>query len=222
MEKGRFQWRLVVAAALLAAAGAAGFWWLQIHGFSVRLAIDEGVKLLRDAGPVAFFTAMAILPAFGCPILVFNLTAGSAFGATLGLPGVLLAAGLALGVNLALTYWLARFGIRPWLEQMVSRTRYKIPVVVADEQAEITVLLRVTPGPPFFVQSYLLGLAGIRFGTYLWISWLISFVYAVGFIVFGDAILHGKAKVAILGLSVLVAVALGVHLLRRHYGKKRT
>jgi uncharacterized membrane protein YdjX (TVP38/TMEM64 family) len=66
----------------------------------------------------------------------------------------------------------------------------------------------------------LLGLAEVRFGTYLWISWLIAFVYATGFIVFGDAILHGKAKVAFIGLSILVAVALGVHLLRRHYGKK--
>lgn len=204
------------------AAAAVGVWWLKIHDFNVRLAIDEGVNLLRSAGPLAFFTAMALLPAIGFPISVFNLTAGTAFAAELGLPGVLASAGAALAVNIALTYWLARYGLRPWIEQMISRTKYKIPVVPLDEQKELTLLVRVTPGPPFFMQSFLLGLAEVKFTTYLLISWPITFMYSAGFIVFGDAILHGKAKVAFIGLSILVAVGLGVHLLRRHYGKKRT
>jgi uncharacterized membrane protein YdjX (TVP38/TMEM64 family) len=164
---------------------------------------------------------MALLPAIGFPISVFNLTAGTAFAAQLGLPGVLAAAGVALAVNIALTYWLARYGLRPWIEEMISRTKYKIPVVPPDEQKEIILLVRVTPGPPFFLQSFLLGVAEVKFLPYLLISWPIAFVYSTGFIVFGDAILHGKAKVAFIGLSILVAVGLGVHLLRRHYGKKR-
>ncbi len=136
--------------------------------------------------------------------------------------GVLAAAGLAIAVNQALTYWLARYALRPWLEQMISSTKYRIPVVAPAEHAEITVLVRITPGPPFLLQNYLLGLAEVRFGTYLWISWLITFFYSAGVIVFGDAILHGKGKVAFIGLSLIVAVALGVHLLRKHYGKKGT
>lgn len=212
----------LVALIVLALAGAvAGLWWLKIHDFNVRLAIDEGIKLLQSAGPLAFFTAMALLPAAGMPISLFNLTAASAFGERMGLPAVLAAAAVAIAVNLTLTYWLARYALRPWLEQMISRTKYRIPVAPANEHAEITLLVRITPGPPFFVQNYLLGLAEMRFGTYLWISWLITFIYSTGFIVFGDAILHGKAKVAFIGLSILVAVGLGVHLLRRHYGKKR-
>jgi uncharacterized membrane protein YdjX (TVP38/TMEM64 family) len=212
---------IVLVVALLAAAGT-GLWWLKIHDFNVRLAIDEGVRVLRDAGPWAFFTAMAVLPAAGMPISFFNLTAASAFAGQMGLAGVIAAAGVAILVNLVLTYWLARYALRPWLVQMISRTKYKIPVVSAADGAEITLLIRITPGPPYFVQSYLLGLAEIPFGTYLWISWVITFAYAAGFIVFGEAILHGKAKVAFVGLSVLVAVALAVHLLRRHYGKKRS
>lgn len=203
------------------AAAAVGVWWLKIHDFNVRLAIDEGVNVLRSAGPLVFFTAMALLPAIGFPISVFNLTAGTAFAAQLGLPGVLAAAGAALAVNIALTYWLARYGLRPWIEEMISRTKYKIPVVPPAEQKEIILLVRVTPGPPFFLQSFLLGVAEVKFLPYLLISWPIAFVYSTGFIVFGDAILHGKAKVAFIGLSILVAVGLGVHLLRRHYGKKR-
>jgi uncharacterized membrane protein YdjX (TVP38/TMEM64 family) len=175
---------------------------------------------LQRLGPGAFFTAMALPPAAGAPIFVFYLIAGTAFATTLGMGGVLAATGAALAVNLSLTYWLARYGLRPWLEQMIARTRFKIPPLDAADHAELTVILRITPGPPFFVQSYLLGLAGVRFGTYLWISWAIAMAYASGFIVFGDAILHGQARVAVMGLSGLVAVSLIIHFLRRHYGKK--
>lgn len=212
--------KLIALLGLALGGAAVGFWWLKIHDFNVRVSIDEGISLLRSAGPLAFFSAMAVLPAIGMPISVFNLTAGTAFADRMGMGWVLAAAGLAIALNLTLTYWLARYALRPWLEQMISRTKYKIPVVPAEEQAEITVLLRITPGPPFFLQSYLLGLAEVRFFTYLWISWLITFVYSIGIIVFGDAILHGKGKVAFIGLSLIVAVALGVHLLRKHYGKK--
>ena len=220
MQNTSSRWKLVAAALVLAAMGAAAFWWLKIHDFSMRLAIDDGINALRAAGPVAFFTAMALLPAVGFPISIFNLTAASAFAAQMGLAGVIAAAGVAIAVNLALTYWLARYALRPWLEQMISRTKYKIPAVAPAEQAELTLLLRITPGPPFFLQSYLLGLAEVRFVTYMWVSWLISVLYAAGFIVFGEAILHGKGKVAFLGLSGLMALALIVHFLRRHYGKK--
>jgi uncharacterized membrane protein YdjX (TVP38/TMEM64 family) len=221
MVKNSSPWKLVAAALVLGVVAFGGFWWLKIHDFSVRLSIDDGINVLRGAGPLVFFTAMALLPAVGFPISVFNLTAASAFAAQMGMAGVIAAAGVAIAINLALTYWLARYGLRPWLEQMISRTKYKIPVVADADQAQITLLFRVTPGPPFFLQSYLLGLAGVRFFTYMWISWVISFLYAIVFIVFGDAILHGEGKLAFVGLSALVALALIVHLLRRHYGKKR-
>lgn len=220
MESRPSPLKLVALILLVLGMTGAGLWWLKIHDYNVRQSIEAGIVVLRDAGPLAFFTAFALLPALGFPISMFYLAAGSAFTEKMGVGAVIAASGAALLVNLTLTYWLARYTLRPWLEHMISRTKYQIPVVAPADDAEITLLLRITPGPPFFVQSYLLGLAGVAFRTYLWISWTISMAYAIGFIVFGDAILHGKAKVAFLGLSVLVAVALAVHLLRRHYGKK--
>lgn len=221
MVKRPLPLKLISLAALLLVAAGAGLWWLKIHDFSVRQSIVAGIAVLRNGGPWVFFSAFAVLPALGFPMSVFYLTAGSAFTEKMGLGGVLAATGAALLVNLSLSYWLARYLLRPWLEKMISRTKYKIPVVAAAEHAEITLLVRITPGPPYFVQSYLLGLADVPFRTYLWISWVVSIAYATGFIVFGDAILHGRGQMAFFGLSAIVAVVLIVHLLRRHYGKKR-
>lgn len=222
MPKRLIDLKLIFVVLAMLVAAAAGLWWFKIHHYNVRESIDAGIALLRDAGPWVFFSAMALLPALGFPISVFYLAAGSAFAERMGMAGVILAAGLAMLVNLSLTYWVARYGLRPWLEQVISRTKYKIPVVAPAEQAEITLLLRITPGPPLFIQGCLLGLAEIRFRTYVWISWVVAMAYASGFIIFGEAILHGKGRLAFLGLSALVAVALIVHILRRHYGKKRT
>lgn len=215
-------WKLlsVLAAALIAAF--AGFWWWRMHDYSVRASIDAGLVALRDLGPWAFFSAMAVLPAIGFPMSVFYLAAGSTFAPTMGLPGVLAASGTALLANIAVTYWLAAYGLRPWLEEMISRTKYKIPVLKAEDHAEITLIVRITPGPPFFLQGYILGLARVKFTTYLWVSWVIAMALGSGVIVFGDALLHGKGGAAFLGLSAIIGVTLIIHFVRRHYGKKKS
>ena len=212
--------KLIALVIVLLAAAGAGLWWWQIHDFSVGRSIEAGVAVLHDAGPLVFFTAMALLPAIGCPLSLFTLTAGTAFAGQLGLPLVLGCCGVALAVNLMLTYWLTAVGLRPWLEQWVAHTKYKIPKLDEADHAELTLIVRITPGPPFTVQSYLLGLARVRFATYLWVSWAVVMPMTVAFVVFGDAILHGKAYVAVLGLSAIVGVSLIIHLIRRHYGKK--
>ncbi len=200
---------------------AVGVWWLKIHDFNIRVSIDAGIDLLRSTGPVVFFLAMAVLPSLGVPVTLFYLAAASAFAAQLTLAGVLAASGAALAVNLALSYWLARYGLRPWLEAQIRKTKYRIPQIAPSEHAEITLIIRITPGPPFALQGILLGLAEVKFFTYMWISWVVAFALASGMIVFGDAILHGKGRLAFFGLSAIVGVSMIVHFLRRHYGKKR-
>src|SRR4051812_2381179 len=119
MQKASSPGKMIAVVIALLAVVAAGFWWLKIHDFSVRLAIDDGIKALQSAGPLVFFGAMAVLPAIGFPMSVFYLTAASAFAAQMTMGGVIAAAGAAIAVDLALSYWLARYGLRPWLEQMI-------------------------------------------------------------------------------------------------------
>lgn len=194
---------------------------LVARGLDLKALLAQGLELIRNAGPVAFFTAMAVLPAVGAPQMAFSLTAGPVFGPTLGLGPVIGLALLSLVVNMALSYFLARRALRPLLEMLFRRLGYPMPRAAPGDEFDLIVLLRVTPGVPFPVQNYLLGLAEVPFGRYLLVSFLIQGPLNAAFILFGDSLLHGKGKTALIALSLILALMAATQLVRKHYGKKQ-
>lgn len=205
----------VVAAALIVVAGIA------LRGTDIRTLLAPGMALIRGAGPWSFFIAMALLPAAGVPMLTFSLTAGPIFGERLGLGGAVAAGLAAATVNLLLTYWLARRALRPWLTRILERLGYRMPDLDSADLTDLIVIVRVTPGIPFFAQNYMLGLAGAPAGRYVAISCVVVWSYTAGFIVFGDALLHGKGRMALVAVSLLVAAAAATHLARHHYANRK-
>ena len=194
---------------------------LVLRGVDVRGAIERGMEWIRDAGPVVFFAAMAVLPGLGVPSLTFMLTAGPAFGDQLGMPLVVALSLAAMTFNLVVTYALARRALRPFLERTLLRLGYKVPEVDDGDLTGLAIVMRVTPGIPYFVQNYTLGIVGVPLVRYLLISCLVTWVYGTGFVLFGDALLHGKGKMAFLAVSFLVVAVVITHTLRRRYAKKK-
>lgn len=199
---------------------------LQLVGW--RTAWDEGRRLYQStmdtiaaAGPLVFFSAMAVLPAFGAPNLAFALVAGPAFGERLGIPTVIALGLAALTLNLIVTYWLARRWLRPLLTRLLARFGYGLPQMDSGDLTDLIVLLRVTPGIPFFVQNYLLGLANAPFGRYLAISCGIQWVLNAGFMLFGDALSQGRGKMVLTAILLLAAVSIATHLARKHMARKK-
>ncbi len=195
----------------------------DLRGLVTRVGslIDQVVTVIRDAGPVAFFTAIAVLPAFGVPTLTLILPAGPAFGERLGMGNVVLFTSLALMVNFILTYFLARRALRPLLEKLIVRLGYELPKVEAGDTTDLIVILRLTPGIPFCVQNYLLGLGEVPFGKCFALSLLFCLPQNGAFVLFGDALVHGKGKMILMAGGLIVALVAGTHLLRKHYGRKR-
>lgn len=211
---------LLLKLAVLAVAGLAVL-ALVIRGVDLMGWLRQALALVQQAGPVAFFSAMAVLPAVAVPLSPFSLTAGSAFAAELGMPLVIALALLAITINMVGTYFLASRALRPLLEKLFARLGYKLPQVEEGDAADLIVILRVTPGVPFPVQNYLLGLARAPLGQYLLISCAVQWSFNTAFILFGDALLHGKGKLAMIGLGVLLALTAGTHLVRRHYERRK-
>lgn len=215
--------KLAVAGGVLALIGAVA---VYLYGLQEAMAFvtqvkTAAIKRVSDAGPLVFFGAMALLPAAGMPNLAFSLTAGPVFGQQLGTVPVIIYALAAITFNLTLTYWLARRWLRPWLTRALHRFGYDLPQVPREDLTDFTVILRVTPGIPFFVQNYLLGLAEVPFLRYVVISCAVQWAQNIGFILFGDALAQGKGGMAMTAIMLILALGAGLQLVRKHYGKKK-
>jgi uncharacterized membrane protein YdjX (TVP38/TMEM64 family) len=215
--------KLAIGAAVLAVLGA-----VVLYLVGWRTVLAEGKMILAyvvDAvaamGPAVFFGAMALLPALGAPMSLFAIAGGLVFREKLGFPVTVLLGFAALSFNIALTYWLARRWLRPLLTRLLARSGYNLPQVSSADMTDFIVLLRVTPGPPFFVQNYLLGLADAPFGRYMAISCGVQGPIIIGFMVFGEALNQGRGKMILFAVLLIAALVVGIQVLRKHMAKKK-
>ncbi|HWA08922.1 MAG TPA: hypothetical protein VG838_05585 [Opitutaceae bacterium] len=181
---------------------------------------EVGVQRLRDAGPVVFFLGMAVLPVFGFPLMPFSLAAGPVFGPTLGAGTVIGCAVSAVAVNVTLSYWLAAKALRPLVARLAELLGYRLPAGAAAGAWQITTIVRVAPGLPFFMQSYLLGLVRVPFGPYVVMSTLIPAAYLTAIILGGDALWQGRAGMFLIAAGLLGLTGAVVHLLRKRQASR--
>lgn len=193
---------------------------LVIRGVNLIEVRDQSIAAVRDSGPGLYFTAMAILPALGVPLLAFTLSAGPMFGPRLGIGIVVLLSLAAITVNFILSYFFARYTMRPVIARLMAWLGYKLPKISEGDVTDVIIIVRVTPGIPFFAQNYLLGLAGVPFRKYLAITCIFTWGLSAAFVLFGDALMRGEGKVALITASFVIAAAAATHLTRKHYSKK--
>lgn len=210
---------LLALAGGIAASAVVGA--LVLRGVDLRGWIDVLLERLRSAGPDVFFLGMALLPMAPVPMLAFSLTAMPIHGPQLGTGPVLLLALGAATCNYVLTYLLARRALRPVLSRIMDRLGYRLPEMDRGDATDLIIVLRATPGIPFFAQNYLAGLAEVPFGRYLLISGIFVWPMNAAFLLFGDALLQGKGKVALACLGAVIAFTAAVHLVRRRYERRR-
>jgi uncharacterized membrane protein YdjX (TVP38/TMEM64 family) len=194
---------------------------LFLRGIDLKGLVQQVLAAIREMGPVAFFSALVVLPAFGVPLLAFVLTAGPVFAPKLGMPTVigLVAAGEIL--NMALTYWLARYAFRPVLGGLIKRLGYQLPRATEDDYSSLIVLARVTPGIPFFAQGYLLGLAEVPFRLYMLWSTALSVPQAIALMLFADSLASGKGKLALGAFALIVAISVAIRWIRRRMSRRK-
>jgi uncharacterized membrane protein YdjX (TVP38/TMEM64 family) len=211
--------RLAIAAVVI---GIVGLLVLREIGMQ-RLVewLDLFIAAIRDMGPWIFFAAMAVLPAAGAPLMAFNLVAGEAFAPQMTMTGVCMAVAIAIAANLALTYWLARYALRPLLTRVVKRYGYSVPRVTKENALMVSLLVRLTPGPPFFLQGYLLGLAEVPLRLFMIVSWLAVLPIAISAVVLGKAAREGNIGKIAAVLGIMVVSLVVVQILRRRFAKRQ-
>ncbi len=209
---------------LLLVAGLAGLLvliFILSRTTGLREAVDRVVTILREAGPVVFFLAMALLPAAGFPMLAFTLTAGPVFGPTLGAGWVIACSLVAVVVNLLLTYWLANRALRPLVSRLLAYFEFRLPETTAGNAWQVALIVRLTPGPPFWVQSYLLGLIRVPLAPYLVVSTLVMAGYIVALVLGGEALAQGDGRLAFGAAGALVVFVALLQLLRQRTARRK-
>lgn len=213
--------RSLILSAVVLLALAALAWWLW--GGAIKDAMLHTMEVVRAAGPAVFFGAMALLPMAGFPLSPFTLTAGPVFGPSMGAGMVIACAILAVTINVSLSYWLAAKALRPTCEWLLARLGRSLPEGPAKSSLELTLVLRLVPGTPFFVQSYLLGLARVPFWkVYLPVSVATPSAYIVALVLAGDAIGRGDKLTLALAGALCLVVVLALHFFRKRLQKDRT
>ncbi len=206
-------WQLAIVALVLLGAAIL----VLRAGFDIKGLIERGIALIRDLGAAVFFVAMTILPAVGIPLLFFTITAGEAFAPQFGLPGVIAISLVCIALNLALGYWIARYALRPILARLMERYGYKVPRVTPENALTVTLIVRLTPGPPYAVQAVICGLAEVPFRLYMIVSWLAILPWSIGGIILGKGLLAGDFGRAAMGFGVLIVAIVLVQWVRRKY-----
>lgn len=190
---------------------------IAIYFIGIDWDLHQILAWIRDLGPIPFFLALALLPAVGFPTTPFFLVAGAAFGLGIGIVGSIVSQAL----NLVLCYWLATRYLHGFLERVIARTKYRIPQVREENRLKVTLLIKITPGPPNFLKNYILGLAGIPFGMYFLVSLPASAGYGVAVIVLGDSLLDGNIGQGVVAVCILVSLMLGIRLLRDYILRRK-
>jgi uncharacterized membrane protein YdjX (TVP38/TMEM64 family) len=199
--------------AVAAVAGLAALLWVVWDHEAVMAWIGQ-------AGPLPFFAAMGLLPVLGAPLAPFFIVAGATFGVAVGLVGSV----LALLLNLAACYRLARSRFRPHLEKLLRRFDFEIPDF--DEPGKsafrFTLLVKLAPGIPVFIKNYGLGAAGVPFGIYLGIGMLISGAYGLLLVVLGESLMEHDVDGILAVAAVVVVLAVGLWWWRRRQERDPT
>ena len=184
-------------------------------------AVDAAVLKLREAGPGVFFVAMALLPAMGFPMIAFTVAAGPVFVPTLGTGGVIVSSISAVVANLLLTYWLADRALRPLASRLLTYFEFHLSDGVAENAWPMTLIVRLTPGPPFWAQSYLLGLIRVPLVPYLVVSTLVMAGYIVALVCGGEALAKGSGRLAVTAVAIVVVLVAATQLLRKRTARRK-
>ncbi|MEO5917106.1 MAG: VTT domain-containing protein [Luteolibacter sp.] len=169
--------------------------------------------------PAALFWAIVFLPALPIPTSALLFTAGVVWRERPVMACLLCL--LAMALNLSWTYWVAARPGRGWVEKFLATGSFRIPDLPRGDHLKLILIMRLTPGFPFFVQNYVLGFMRPPFFLYLPVSLLCSGVIGTGIVLSGVGLADGKLMPALTGISLIVVGAVFTHLVRGWLAKRK-
>ena len=194
-------WRMGVTGAMLKAA------WVQAEGY------------LMDR-PRLLFAALVVLPALPIPTSALLFLAGTVWrDRPVAACAVCL---VAMALNMAWTYWLAARPGRGVVEKLLAMTSLRVPDLPRGNDLRLILILRLTPGIPFFLQNYSLGFFRVPFWLYLPVSMGCSGMISCGVVLSGAGVANGNLTPALSGIALIGLGLVIVQMIRQKLAGAKT
>lgn len=202
--------RIIIAAIL--AFGSAGLIYLALNG---DLNTFMHTVVNEETHSAVVVILYLLLPLIGFPITLFLLLLGVKFDI---MSGVLVMTG-GMAFHVALSFPAANTLLRPLIEKILSKSRYRLPDYSHRRFAMPAVIFMLVPGLSYIMKNYILSLSGIPFRAYFFIAWPTQAVMGIPVVVAGGLVQHRHLWL-LLPLLILMAIGYFVfHRLRKRRGR---
>jgi uncharacterized membrane protein YdjX (TVP38/TMEM64 family) len=217
LKNGRVRIALAGLLALVIASGVVA-WKMGVDLAALKSGwMQANEYLIKNPG--LLFLALVFLPGLPIPTSALLFTAGVVWRQQPVMACLLCL--LAMTLNLTWTYWLAAGPARRLVEKMLKATAMEIPELPRGDHLKLILVMKLTPGIPFFVQNYLLGFLRAPFHFYLPISILCNGIIGTGVVLSGVGLADGKLMPAITGISLIALGAVLTQLIRGWLAKRK-
>ena len=177
------------------------------------------LELWLMANPGLLFVALVLLPGFPVPSSALLVAAGIVWRdhPVLACGGAV----LAFALNMTWTFGLAAGPGRRVVERFLATTTLRIPELPRGDHLRLILIMRLTPGMPFFVQNYVLGFLRPPFRLYILLSLLCNAPIVCGLVLSGAGLANGRLLPLLVGLTVIVLTVVLTHTARRWLARRR-
>ena len=213
LAKDRRLHRLALIGMLILMAIIVAIWKFQI-GLQDLKGYWQVILAFLAAHGLVLFIALVVLPAFPVPLSPLLILAGVAWKDHPYL-GCLICV-FALMLNMIWSYYVAAVGARKWIGSMIESYGIRIPQESPKRPLQWILLMRLTPGMPFFIQNSVLGFIRVPFKKYLGWSLLCNGFLSSGVILGASGISSGNYLPGLIGIALILVSVLVIQWFRRH------
>ena len=213
------QLRIALVCMIGLALLAAGIAWQMGVDLAALKGLWQQVNEYLMKHPSALFWALVFLPGLPIPTSALLFTAGVVWRDRPVMACLL--SMVAISINLTWTYWLAAGPARRIVEKMLTASEIQIPDLPRGDHLKLILVLKLTPGFPFFVQNYLLGFLRAPFHLYLPISILCQGIIGTGVVLGGVGLADGKLMPALTGISLIAVGIILTQMVRGWLAKRK-
>ncbi len=216
--------KVIILLIVMVIFGASGAYAMVVMGISpgdIKTFVNIVIERISDY-PLLVYLSILIVGGLPLPLSPFLLLAGVLFTSRYGVVAALALCHSAMILNMVWTYFLSAYPMRKVFEKIVALFSNRFPEIPEEHKSKVAIIIRLTPGIPFFLQNYFLGVSRVPFGKYIVISVGIQLMYTTAFVVGGGAIFEGKAGLGIAAIFFFIIIGIVVQWLRKRNPETQT